>query len=557
MSLTGKQIRELNSAYKSIYVKQEPVVENLALTEELFEELCISILAEAFESHGIEIHDQTNLQEVVDPKTNIKNIAKEVIKQTIKKGIQTLKYPAIFGLGADTATGGKVSRTGLGILNNFVPFAKDMYQAVKNNKEYSGGILKTKGKEEYMSADSLRNKDKKESVQYALHIIEAEDSIKALIDKKNKKDEKDNKKDTNVNINKDQKTNNKVNNDFKNTSIFKSSASNPDNFKNPEAQKEYLKKINDANVNPAEIDTSKYMKDTSNDNIKNNKDKTNEVKPEKTNEVKPEKTNEVKPEKTDEVKPEKTNEVKPEKTNEVKPEKSKYIQVTQKMLDDKLAKDKAEAKAKADAKAAADAKAKDKLLSTHIPVVSKTKLGSTVRPVKPGSARDKMIARNEVLHGSDKIVKKREMNADFQRYKKGEISKKDFVKQYPNSQTAKKYKLDMISRGKKFENYEPYHIVLGYLLSEGHADTINEAHYVMTQMDDETVQEIVSLDEVALGTVAGVAGALTLGGMGLNAIRKQLQNKKKMEQGGKFRQGSMMDNIQKQKNMLKNLENYN
>ena len=37
MSLTGKQIRELNSAYKSVYVKQEPVVENLAITEELFE----------------------------------------------------------------------------------------------------------------------------------------------------------------------------------------------------------------------------------------------------------------------------------------------------------------------------------------------------------------------------------------------------------------------------------------------------------------------------------------------------------------------------------------
>ena len=53
------------------------------------------------------------------------------------------------------------------------------------------------------------------------------------------------------------------------------------------------------------------------------------------------------------------------------------------MLDDKIKKDEADAKAKADAKAAADAKAKDKLLSTHIPVVSKTKLGSTVRPVKP------------------------------------------------------------------------------------------------------------------------------------------------------------------------------
>ena len=280
-------------------------------------------------------------------------------------------------------------------------------------------------------------------------------------------------------------------------------------------------------------------------------DKKNDVKPE--NEVKPEtndKKNEVKPETND-----KKNEVKPEtndKKNEVKPEsdKPKYPYVDQKMLDDKLAKDKAEAKAKADAKAAADAKAKDKLLSTHIPVVSKTKLGSTVRPVKPGSSRDKMIARNEVIHGSDKIVKKREMNADFQRYKKGEISKKDFVKQYPNSQTAKQYKLDMISRGKKFENYEPYHIVLGYLLSEGHADTINEAHYVMTQMDTDTIQEIVALDEGVANKIA-TGAALTLGAMGLDAIRKQLKNKDKMEKGGEFRKGSTMDNIQKRNQMMK------
>ena len=135
MSLTGKQIRELNSAYKSVYVKQEPVVENLAITKKEFEELCITILAEAFEGSGVEIHDQTDLlQEVVDPKTSVKNVAKEIIKQGIKKTIKTLKYPAIFGLGADTATGGKGSRTVLGLINNAIPIARDMYQAVKGNK---------------------------------------------------------------------------------------------------------------------------------------------------------------------------------------------------------------------------------------------------------------------------------------------------------------------------------------------------------------------------------------------------------------------------------------
>ena len=97
-----------------------------------------------------------------------------------------------------------------------------------------------------------------------------------------------------------------------------------------------------------------------------------------------------------------------------------------------------------------------------------------------------------------------------------------------------------------------YHIVLGYLLHEGHADTINEAHYVMTQMDEQTIKEIVALDEGLGGKVASVA-ALTLGGLGLDAIRKQMQNKKKMDQGGKFKPGSMMDNIQKRNEMLKNM----
>ena len=75
----------------------------------------------------------------------------------------------------------------------------------------------------------------------------------------------------------------------------------------------------------------------------------------------------------------------------------------------------------------------------------------------------------------------------------------------------------------------------------------------MTQMDDQTVQEIVALDEGPIAAAGAVAGALTLGGMGLNAIRKQMQNKKTMDQGGKFTPGSTMDNIQKRNQMLKDM----
>ena len=122
------------------------------------------------------------------------------------------------------------------------------------------------------------------------------------------------------------------------------------------------------------------------------------------------------------------------------------------------------------------------------PIKLKTDLGSDIRQVKPSSARDKMIAKNEIKLGGDRVNLLRKQNADFQAMKKGDITKADFIKQYPKSQTAIK------SKFKALESYEPYHIVLGYLLHEGHADTINEAHYVMTQMDEETVQDIVALD---------------------------------------------------------------
>ena len=182
------------------------------------------------------------------------------------------------------------------------------------------------------------------------------------------------------------------------------------------------------------------------------------------------------------------------------------------------------------------------------------------KPTKPLSDKSPAAKAGIPIEKRQKVAN---MNAAFQATKKKDsgYTKMDFIKDFPNSQTAKKFnkgeKIPGFSYKKNLKNsYEPYHIVLGYLLSEGHADTINEAHYVMTQMDDQTVQEIVALDEGPIAAAGAVAGALTLGGMGLNAIRKQMQNKKTMDQGGKFTPGSTMDNIQKKKNMLKNLENY-
>ena len=135
--------------------------------------------------------------------------------------------------------------------------------------------------------------------------------------------------------------------------------------------------------------------------------------------------------------------------------------------------------------------------------------------MKPGSARDKMIAKNEIKLGTDRISNLRNKNADFQAMKKGDISKMDFMKQYPDSQTTKKYNLKQIKMGKPIikAHYEPYDLVLDYVLTEGHADTVEEAHYVMTQMDEEAIKAIINeIDNLggktALATMAITGAAL-------------------------------------------------
>ena len=79
-----------------------------------------------------------------------------------------------------------------------------------------------------------------------------------------------------------------------------------------------------------------------------------------------------------------------------------------------------------------------------------------------------------------------------QKYKSGFKSKdvdvttaaqKDLIK------AAGKYNLPRVQRiGATMEAYD---VVLDYLLSEGHAETVEEAHYVMMQLDSEYVQSIV------------------------------------------------------------------
>ena len=92
--------------------------------------------------------------------------------------------------------------------------------------------------------------------------------------------------------------------------------------------------------------------------------------------------------------------------------------------------------------------------------------------------------KNRARFGDDRVDMLKTKNIDFKAMRKGDMTKDAFIEKYPKSITAQK------AAGLRDE-YEPYDILLDYVLSEGHAETVEEAHYVMTQMDAETIQTIV------------------------------------------------------------------
>ena len=79
------------------------------------------------------------------------------------------------------------------------------------------------------------------------------------------------------------------------------------------------------------------------------------------------------------------------------------------------------------------------------------------------------------------------------------------------------------------EEYTPYDYVLEYLLSTEQVATIEEANYVMTEMDAETIQGIVETQKKNFDEGAGVAAAALAGGLLTYGLYKRNQYKKDAE----------------------------
>ena len=93
--------------------------------------------------------------------------------------------------------------------------------------------------------------------------------------------------------------------------------------------------------------------------------------------------------------------------------------------------------------------------------------------------------KNRARLGDAKVDSLKAKQVDFKAMKKGNMSKADFIAKYPNSITAQR------SKGlRDHAEWDSYDLVLEYLHSTGQVDSIEEANYVMIEMDGQTISEI-------------------------------------------------------------------
>ena len=120
--------------------------------------------------------------------------------------------------------------------------------------------------------------------------------------------------------------------------------------------------------------------------------------------------------------------------------------------------------------------------------------------INPNSARGQMIAKNKERFGKDsdgkdRVEKLRDKNAAFQKAKKkgSGYSMDDFAKDFPNSNTAKeRNKRNRVTSVMDMESYDAFDIVSNYLFESNQVDNMDEALYIMMEMDATTIQGIVN-----------------------------------------------------------------
>ena len=134
------------------------------------------------------------------------------------------------------------------------------------------------------------------------------------------------------------------------------------------------------------------------------------------------------------------------------------------------------------------------------PKTTETKTQTSTTTTAPQKKMSSIEKKNRARFGDKRVDMLKAKNKAFQDMKKGKITKDQFIKDFPKSITAQR------EQGlRDHKELDAYNIVLEYLLSTEQAATIEEANYVMMQLDKENIQEIVG---------AGVKGLKAIGRFG-------------------------------------------
>ena len=112
---------------------------------------------------------------------------------------------------------------------------------------------------------------------------------------------------------------------------------------------------------------------------------------------------------------------------------------------------------------------------------------------KPIKKMHPIEKKNRLRMGDAKVDALKAKNTDFKAMRKGTMSKDDFIKKYPKSITAQK------AKGlRDHTEWDAYDMVLEYLYSTEQVESLEEANYVMMEMDQKTIGEIVNEVKEAL-----------------------------------------------------------
>ena len=126
------------------------------------------------------------------------------------------------------------------------------------------------------------------------------------------------------------------------------------------------------------------------------------------------------------------------------------------------------------------------------PQKTETKPTETKTETKPKKMHP-IEKKNRARFGDEHVDKLKAKQVDFKAMRKGTMTKDDFIKKYPKSITAQK------SKGlRDHTEWDAYDMVLEYLYSTEQVSSLEEANYVMMEMEQQTIGEIVKEVTVAL-----------------------------------------------------------